>query len=143
LGGSRSAAWAAGSLAIAGGLLVLASGFEAHGLLLTALGLAKGYIPRYIAGIAGLTAVVAVDIVALLISLGGFTIIVGGVLVLLGHRTLGRVLIAIGGGAGFIGLLISFGYSAFSLGLGAVLGNAPYWAGIALAACGRWVAKKS
>jgi len=141
LGGSRAAALAGGLLAAAGGLLVIASGFEAHGLLLSALGVVEGEIPRYIGGIAGLTATLAVDIVVLLISLGGFTIVAGGACILLRHRTLGRALIALGGGAGFIGLLISFGYSAYSLGLTAALGNLPYWAGLVAAAAGRRVAK--
>jgi len=121
----------------------LASGYVAHGLLLSALGLVEGEIPRYVGGIAGLTATLVVDIVALLISLGGFTIVIGGAAVILSHRTTGRLLIALGGGAGFIGLLISFGYTAFSLGVGAVLGSIYYWIGLVAAATGRQIAKRS
>ena len=137
------AAWAGGLLSIAGGLLVLASGFAAHGILLTALGVVQGEIPKFLGGIEGLTATVAVEILALLISLGGLTIVAGGAVVLLGHRTLGRLLIALGGGAGLLGLLVSFGYTAFRLGFGPALDNLPYWLGLVLAVGGRWVAKRS
>ncbi|HZW85455.1 MAG TPA: hypothetical protein VFE91_06100, partial [Nitrososphaerales archaeon] len=57
------------------------------------------------------------------------------------HTTTGRVLIYLGGGAGFLGLLISFGYSAYRLGLDPVLGYLPYWLGLALAVAGRRISK--
>lgn len=43
-----------------------------------------------------------------LASLGGITVIIGGWAILRGHETLGKVLIIIGCGTGFITLLVQF-----------------------------------
>ena len=55
------------------------------------------------------------------LTLGGVTVVMGGLAVLLGHKTIGRVLVALGGGASFIGLLISLGYTVFTAGAGTAL----------------------
>lgn len=133
--------WSSGILAIAGGVLMVASGFAARGLLFTTLNLVEGEIPQYLGGIVGLTATLVVSIIALLIALGGFTVALGGISFLMHHRTTGRLLILLGGGAGVLGLLVTFGYAAFRLGLGVALSYVPYWIGVALAIVARWMAK--
>jgi len=132
----------AGALAIAGGLLMLASGYTSRGFLYTALNLAEPHIADFIHGMWANAAVLAVTLLVLVIGLGGLTVVVGGLVLLTHHTTSGRALIYLGGGAGFLGLLISFGYSAYRLGgIGPVLAYLPYWAGLALAVSGRWLAK--
>lgn len=143
MSGSRIAMWGGGTLAIAGGFLMLTNGFVTHSLLLSTIGIVEGEVPTFIGGVMGLTTSVAIGVIASLISLGGFTVIAGGVLILLRHRTVGRLLIALGGGAGFIGFLIAFGYTAYTIGLSAAAGNAPYWIGVVFAAVGRHVAKRA
>ena len=127
----------AGALAVVGGLLMVASGFAAGGLLLTALDVVEGEIPRYLGGVEGLTATLAVGIVSTLIALGGVTVVAGGVSLGFGHRTTGRSLILLGGGASFLGLLITFLYSSYRLGLSGTLAYTPYWVGVALAVAAR------
>ncbi len=120
---------------------MIASGYATRSLLLLALGIIEGEIPQYIGGIAGLTATLAVDILVLLIALGGFTVILGGLALLTGHRTTGRLLILLGGGAGFLGLLITFGLAAFRLGLNQTVAYTPYWIGLVLAVVARRLGK--
>jgi hypothetical protein len=139
LGGVR--AWSSGILAITGGVLMVASGFASRGLLSTALNLVEGEIPHYLWGTVGLTATLVVSLIALLIALGGFTVVLGGFSFLMRHRTAGRLLVLLGGGAGILGLLVTFGFATFRLGLGVALGYAPYWIGVALAIFARWMAK--
>jgi hypothetical protein len=140
---SRTAALVGGMLAVAGGVLMIASGFAAHGLLLSSLPRVEGLIPRYIGAIPGFTLTIAVYFVALIISLGVFTIVAGGLTILLRHRTIGRILVALGGGAGLIGLLLTFGYTVYRLGLGVAIGNVPYWRGLVFAVVGRRFASRS
>ena len=143
LGGSQIAKWGGGTLAIAVGFRMLTNGFVTHSILLSTIGIVQGELPGFIGGIVGLSASVAVGVIAALISLGGLTVIVGGSMILLKHRTLGRLLIALGGVVGFIGLLIAFGYTAYTIGLGTTIGNAPYWIGVVLAVVGRRAAKRA
>ena len=134
--------YAAGALAIGGGFLMVASGYTSRGFLFTALNHAEPQIPDLLSGMAASAAVLAVTIVEFVIALGGLAVIIGGLLVLTDHRTMGRGIIYLGGGAGFLGLLVSFGYTAYKLGgIGPVLAYLPYWIGLAMAVSGRWLAK--
>lgn len=133
--------WAAGTLAVLGGVLMLASGYTSRGFLFLALGYAQAEIPSYLNGFGEGAAILAVTTLEVIIAFGGLTVLLGGLVILSRHTTVGRVLIYLGGGAGFLGLLISFGYSAYKLGLDPVLGYLPYWAGLALAVAGRHLAK--
>jgi len=127
----------AGGLAVLGGLLMVGSGYTSRGLLYTALGYAEPHISDFLTGAAANAAVLAITVLELLIALGGLTVAMGGLFILTSHTTTGRVLIYLGGGAGFLGLLFSFGYSAYRLGgLDPVLGYLPYWAGLTLAVVG-------
>ena len=79
---------------------------------------------------------------ALTAALGGFIVILGGVLILASRYTIGRSFIFLGGGAGFLGLVISFGLAVFTLGISAVAGYSAYWAGLALVVVSRRVMRK-
>jgi hypothetical protein len=138
----RTKAYVAGFLAMVGGLLMLASGYSSRGFLYTALGYAEPQISNLLSGAAASAAILAITVVELVIALGGLTVLVGGLIIVVRHTTAGRVLIWLGGGAGFLGLLIGFGYSVYRLGgLDPVLSYLPYWVGLALAVVGRRLAK--
>ena len=134
--------YAAGALAVVGGFLMVASGYTSRGFLYTALNLAEPRISDLLSGAAASVAILAVVLLELVIALGGLAVILGGLLMLTGHRTTGRVLIYLGGGAGFLGILVSFGYTVYRLGgISPVLAYLPYWVGVAMAVSGRWLAK--
>ncbi|MDA4127348.1 MAG: hypothetical protein OK452_09155 [Thaumarchaeota archaeon] len=134
--------WTAGILAIMGGVLMLGSGYTSRGFLYMALGYTEPRIIDFLNGIVADAAVLTIAILELIIALGGVSVAVGGIIILARHSTTGRILIFLGGGAGFIGLLISFGYSTFKLGgLGPSLSYLPYWLGLAFAVVGRRLAK--
>ena len=134
--------YAAGALAVLGGFLMLASGYTSRGFLYTALNMAEPNISDFLSGMAASVAVLAVTTLELVVALGGIAVMVGGLVVLSNHTTTGRTLIYLGGGAGFLGLVVSFGYSAYKLGgFGPVLAYLPYWVGLAMAVSGRWLAK--
>lgn len=120
---------------------MVASGLGTRSFLIAALGLAEVEIPNYLSGLAGLAASLAVTVLALLIALGGITVILGGVSILTGHRTSGGVFILLGGGAGFLGLLISFAYTALTAGLATAAGHPGYWVGVALAVIARRISR--
>ena len=121
---------------------MLASGYTSRGIMYTALNLAEPHISDFLSGVAANAAVLAVTTLELVIALGGLTVIIGGLIVLASHKTVGRILIYLGGGAGFLGVLVSFGYSAYKLGgISPVLTYLPYWVGLAMAVSGRWLAK--
>ena len=132
----------AGGLAAVGGLMMVASGYSSRVFLYTALGYAVPQISNVLSGAAENVVVFAITVVELITALGGVSVLVGGLIVIAGHTTTGRTLVYLGGGAGFLGLLISFGYSIYRLGgLDPVLSYLPYWAGLALAIGGRRLAK--
>jgi hypothetical protein len=134
--------YAAGALAIVGGFLMLASGYTSRGFLYTALNLAEPHISDLLSGMIANVAILAVTILELVIALGGIAVMVGGLAILTNHTTTGRTLIFLGGGAGFLGLLVSFGYAAYKLGgFTPLLAYLPYWVGLAFAVSGRRLAK--
>ena len=70
------------------------------------------------------------------------SVLIGGLIILIRHTTTGRALIYLGGGAGFLGLIVSFGYSTYRLGgVDPVLSYLPYWIGLTMAVVGRRLAK--
>jgi hypothetical protein len=72
-----------------------------------------------------------------LVSLGGITGVAGGLSLFLGRRTVGRTLIALGGGAGFLGLSLALGYTVFVSGLASLASHVGYWVGVVLAVLAR------
>ena len=134
--------YAAGTLAVVGGIFMLASGYTSRGFLYTALGYGANEVPNLLSGFAGSLALMAITILELVIALGGITVALGGLIILGRHTTVGRILIYLGGGAGFLGLVISFGYSVYKLGgIDPVLAYIPYWVGLAMAVTGRRLAR--
>jgi hypothetical protein len=132
----------AGALAAIGGLLMVLSGYSSRGFLYTALGYAEPHVSNLLSGMAENAAVLAITIVELIVAFGGVSVLIGGLIILAGHTTTGRTLVYLGGGAGFLGLIISFGYSVYRLGgVDPVLSYLPYWIGLTIAVVGRRVAK--
>ena len=132
----------AGALSAFGGGLMLASGYSSRGFLYTALGYAEPSISRILSGSAASAATLAIAAVEAVIALGGLSVLLGGLFIIADHITTGRLMIYFGGGAGFLGLLVSFGYSAYRLGgIDPVLSYLPYWIGLAMAVTGRHLAK--
>ncbi len=133
--------WVSGILAVIGGFLMVLSGYTSKGLLYAALPYLEKEISVYLSGFAAIAATLAITILELLITLGGLTVLAGGVVILLRHTRTGRLLIYLGGGAGLFGLLISFGYTTYRLGLNSAVAYAPYWVGLAMAVAARRLAK--
>ena len=134
--------YAAGLLAVVGALLMLGSGYSSRSFLYQALGLAEPRISDFLSGASANLAILAIVLVELIIGLGGLTVLIGGLVILIKHTTTGRVLIFLGGASGFLGFLVSFGYSVFRLGgISPVLAFLPYWVGLSLAIFGRRLAK--
>jgi hypothetical protein len=131
-----------GILAILGGLLIVASGFAIHGFTQTVLDWLMGAAPKYLPPNMTPFLVVALQILIALITLGGITVIFGGVVILLGRLFTGRLLIALGGGTGLLGFLIAFGYSILTTGTLDIIVHLEYWVGIAIAIVGRHLAKR-
>jgi hypothetical protein len=132
----------AGILAVLGGLLMLGSGYASRGFLYTALGYAVPQVTDVFSGAVANAVVAAITALELVIALGGITVVAGGLVLLTRHTTIGRLLVYLGGGAGFLGLLVSFGYSAYKLGgVDPVLSYLPYWVGLAMAVVARRLAK--
>ncbi len=118
------------------------SGYSSRGFLYTALGYAAPEVSNLLSGVAQNAAVLAITIVELIIALGGLSVLIGGLIILIRHTSTGRVLIYLGGGAGFLGLVVSFGYSVYRLGgVDPMLSYIPYWIGLAMAVMGRRLAK--
>ena len=121
---------------------MLGSGYTSRGLLYTALGDTEPRIIDFFGGIIAGAAFLAIAMLEVVIALGGVTVAAGGIIILARHSTTGRVLILLGGGASFFGLLITFGYSAYKLGgFGPTFSYLPYWLGLAFAVAGRRLAK--
>lgn len=138
---SRTLLYVSGVMAILGGLLIFLGGVTSHSIVLWILPMLQQQILAKLPGPAQTGAAVAVDVIALLVSLGGITVILGGLVLLSRHRSIGRTLIALGGGAGFLGLLLAFGYTVYASGFSSVTSHVGYWAGVILAVVARRLAK--
>ena len=136
--------YSAGGLSILGGLLMVASGYTSRGFLYTALGYAEPHVSDFLSGAMANAVIISITLVEFVVALGGLTVVIGGLVILAAHTTTGRTLVYLGGAAGFLGLLISFGYTAYRLGgVSPVLSYLPYWVGLTLAVLGRRFAKGS
>jgi hypothetical protein len=117
------------------------SGYAARGFLYQALGYVEPHVLDFGGSFAN-AGVLAITLVQLVIGLGGLTVIAGGLIVLANHTSVGRVVILLGGAGGFLGLLISLGYSVYKGGgIDPILYYLPYWVGLAIAVVGRRLAK--
>ena len=123
---------------------MVASGYTSRGFLYTALGYAEPHVSDFLSGAMANAVIILITLVEFVVALGGLAVAAGGFVILASHTTTGRTLIYLGGAAGFLGLLISFGYTAYRLGgLSPVLSYLPYWVGLTLAVLGRRFAKGS
>jgi len=127
---------------VTGGALILASGFSSHSIMLEMVSLFKEKVSTLLPAMIQLIVGTCILALSVLIALGGITVILGGAAVLFQRRTLGRLLVAIGGGAGFIGLAIALGYVLITAGVASLLVHGEYWLGVLLAAVGRHLARK-
>lgn len=139
---SRPRLRVSGTIAILGGLLMFLGGVTTHSLALWILPMLNEEILARLPAPAQTGATLAIESIAALVSLGGLTVVFGGISLLLGRRSIGRVLIALGGGAGLVGLLLALGYSVLVSGLASVGAHAGYWAGVVLAVVARRLAAK-
>ena len=134
--------YVSGAIAILGGLLMFLGGVTTHGIALWILPMLNEEVLARLPPPAQTGAVLAVDMIAALVSLGGLTVAFGGVSLLLGRRSIGRALVALGGGAGLIGLSLALGYTVLVGGLGNVTSHVGYWVGVVLAVVARRLAAK-
>jgi hypothetical protein len=139
---SRYLLYVSGAAAILGGLLMFLGGVTAHSFALWILPMLNEEILTQLPAPLQTEAVLAVGVIAALVSLGGLTVVFGGISLLLRRRSIGRVLIALGGGAGLIGLSLALGYTVLVNGLGSVTTHAGYWTGVVLAVVARRLAAK-
>jgi len=134
-----------GSMALAfiGGGLIVASGFGVHGFLLSILSLVSGGIPTVLPGAIAIPLSITVSILSALVALGGVTVLLGGIALYRRHVFVGRFLIALGGGASFLGFLIALAYAVVTEGVTSVDAHSQYWIGVAVAVLARWLAGKA
>jgi hypothetical protein len=118
-------------------------GVASHSIALWILPMLQDQIQAHLPAPVDEGAILAINVIAALVSLGGITVILGGISLLLGHKSIGRMLVALGGGAGVIGLLLALGYYLMVNGPEGVSSHVGYWAGVALAVVARWIAGKA
>jgi hypothetical protein len=131
------------SLAVIGGALIVVSGFRTKNLMLSALSYSDKRFVSSSPAFIQVTAGDAIILLSLVMSLGGILAIVGGISLLLRHVSTGSTLIALGGGAGFISIVIAIGYSWISSGATLLAGHFEYWVGVVIATIARWLAKRA
>ncbi|TLY12775.1 MAG: hypothetical protein E6K86_11020 [Thaumarchaeota archaeon] len=110
-----------GSMALAfiGGGLIITSGFTVHGFLLSLLSLVSGGIPTVLPGAIAIPLSITVSFLSALVALGGVTVLLGGIALYRRHVFVGRFLIALGGGASFLGFLLSIAFAVATQGVSA------------------------
>jgi len=118
---------------------MLLGGLASHSLVLWILPLLQQEAIARLPSPVSSTIMLVLDVVALLVTLGGITVIFGGLALLGKHRTTGRLLIALGGGAGFLGLLVALGFYVWTNGIAGVEAHVGYWVGVILAVIA-WIA---
>jgi len=128
-------------MAVLGGLMMFLGGVTSHSIALWILPMLEQDVLTKLPSPVSTGATLAVDLIAVLVSLGGVTVVLGGLSLFLGRRSIGRTLVALGGGAGFLGLSLALGYTVFVSGLASVGAHAGYWAGVVLAVVARRLAK--
>lgn len=84
----------------------------------------------------------SIDALALIISLGGILVILGAVVVLTNHILTGRILIGLGGGVGFLGILVAVAIAFYGSGVNGITSHLDYWIGVILASIASYIAKK-
>jgi len=130
-------------LAFIGGGLIVASGFTVHGFLLSVLSLVSGGLPAIIPAEIAIPLSITASVLSALVALGGITVLLGGIALYRRHVFVGRFLIALGGGASFLGFLVAIGYAVVTEGLTSVEAHSQYWIGVVVAILARRLAGKA
>jgi hypothetical protein len=127
--------------AFAGGLLLIFSGYRTSSFLLSVLSIAQqqSIVPADIKTILG----IAGPILSAIISLGGLLVLAGGGLLIAKHKSTASILIALGGGFGFLGIVIALGYAVYSSGLSTIITHTDYWIGVLIASIAREIGKRA
>ncbi len=133
---------AAGIVGIISGVILVVSGYITHPILLMMLSFIDEHYASSMSAMELYFLKLAISILTSLTALGGIVVICSGVVLLLKHRTFGRILMWLGCGVGIFGLLFTAGeafyYSHFSL----ASFHAEYWLGLVLSAVAIWLSKK-
>jgi len=137
---SRTSIIVGGILAIVGGVLILTSGYRTGSFLVTAASYSEAKFGSFLSGQELSTIQIALIVLSFVIGFGGLLAILGGVLVISKHLTIGKILIGLGGGVGFIGIAISVGYAIYVNGFSILATHVDYWLGILIASIGRYLA---
>ena len=135
---------ASGVLGIFGGALIVTSGYRTQGLLLSTMDYANQHFGSRLPSTLEFLTGASIAIFAGIIALGGILVIIGGAIVIAGHTTTGRLLIALGGGVGFIGIATAIGFNVVAtMGFDSILSHTDYWVGVVIASVARYLAKKA
>jgi hypothetical protein len=129
--------FACGVLAVVGGLLMFLGGVTAHSLALWILPMLRQQVLTKLPPTVQAASSMVIDVIAALVSLGGITVAIGGVILIFGRRTTGRLLIALGGGAGLLGLAGALGYTLIVSGPASIGDHVGYWVGLVMAVAAR------
>jgi hypothetical protein len=131
---------AGGILAIIGGILIITSGFRTGSFLVTAAKFSEAQFGSLLPGQA--LSLIQIGLIALsfVIGFGGFLAILGGILIISKHVTIGKILLGLGGGVGFIGIAISMGYAIYVSGFSVLATHFDYWLGVLIASIARYLA---
>src|SRR5271169_1879701 len=140
MGKSKTSIIVGGILAIIGGVLIITSGFRTGSFLVTAASYSEAKFGSLLPGQALTTIQIALIVLSFVIGFGGLLAILGGVLVMSKHLTIGKILIGLGGGVGFIGIAISVGYAIYVNGFSILVTHVDYWLGVLIASIGRYLA---
>jgi hypothetical protein len=145
--GRRNSGWviASGLTAIIAGFLILNSGFHTQSVMLSAL-----LNPAFKQGqsalpeMAQLVLRIGSLILGAIVSLSGILVLLGAGLVFLRHLTIGKILIALGGGVGFFGIGVALIYAiATSGGFSVLFSHVEYWIGLCIATFARAMVGKA
>jgi hypothetical protein len=131
---------AGGILAIIGGLLIITSGFRTGSFLVTAAKFSETQFGSSLPNGALTIIQIAVLALSFVIGFGGLLAILGGILLITKHLTIGKILLGLGGGVGFIGIAISLGYAIYVSGFSVLATHFDYWLGVLIASIGRYLA---
>jgi hypothetical protein len=137
---SRTSVIVGGILAMIGGAIIVASGYRTGSFLVTAASYSEAKFGSLLPGQALSAIQIGILALSFLIGFGGLLAILGGVLVIAKHLTIGKILIGLGGGVGFIGIAISVGYAIYVNGFSILATHADYWIGVVIATIGRYLA---
>ncbi len=137
---SRTSIIIGGIIAMIGGVIIVLSGFRTGSFLVTAASYSEAKFGSLLPGEALSAIQIALLVLSFVIGFGGLLAILGGVLVIAKHVTIGKIFIGLGGGVGFLGIAISVGYTIYVNGFSVLVPHVDYWVGVVVATVGRYLA---